>query len=107
MVQVFKVLGDGQMPNSRAALYTVPGATATVVRSITLFNTGVGSETVTLYVDASGTPRKVASVQLAAGEYAFVLDGGQSIILEASDELQGETTTAATVDYLIGGVEVA
>lgn len=106
MAQTFKALADGQLPNSRTALYTVPSSTSAVVRSIILCNTGGGTESVILYVDVSGSPRKVAVLDLSAGETAHILDGGQSIILEDGDTLQGETTTATTVDYYVGGVEV-
>lgn len=100
-----KALGDGQLSDSQAAIYTCPLNTVAYVKSITLFNTGASIETVILWINRSGTPRKWRQYIFGANEHADVLGGASSIILEAGDTIEAMTTTAGTVDYTISGVE--
>ena len=92
---------DGQLPNAKATLYTVPALTKAYIKGISLFNTGGGSETVRLYLNVAGTSRRMPQIVLAASEGADVGAFG----LNAGDLIEGDTTTATTVDYCINIVE--
>lgn len=102
-----KQLGNGQLANSIGDIYTVPAATTTLIKSITLVNTNTSAETVNLYVlKASGTARRIIpkATTLGAG---YMLECDSVITLEAGDKLQGDTTTASKVDFVISGVQEA
>ncbi len=99
-----KNLANGQLPSTKGTLYTVPASTQAVIKSITLFNTNTSAETVGLFIlKASGTSRQISGGNLA-------LSGGYMIddteyTLGAGDIVQGITTTASKVDFLISGIE--
>ncbi len=101
-----KVFADGQLPASKAALYTVPIDRMAYVRFFSVANTASsGSETVKLYINASGTSRLIYSHSLAHSTTNWILAGGETIVLEGGDIIEGQTTTGSTVDYVICGVE--
>ena len=100
-----KSLADGQLAAAKGTIYTCLAATQTIVKRITLVNTNTTTETVNLYFKASGgTSRRIApqSLQMPA-KYMAVID--DEITLEAADILEGDTTTAAKIDFCISGVE--
>jgi hypothetical protein len=100
-----KALGDGALPTSQAAIYTVPALTVTYVKSLSLFNDNAATQTIVLYLNTTGTPRKWRRYVLAQNESAEVLEGGESVVLAAGDTIEAVTTTAAAVPYTITGVE--
>lgn len=102
-----KVLAEGQLPNSKTTLYTVPGATTAYVRFINANNTGATEEVVQFFVRPGAASRRLGRYSLLANETARVLGQGEVITLEAGDLIEGQTTTAATVDYVITGAEEA
>ena len=94
-------LADGQLPNAAAVLFT-----ATVVtydKIMTLFNRGGGTEVAKVYFTrlASGNVRRqIRRIELAPNaSYEFTIP----LPMVPGDTIDGETTTAATVDYVIGG----
>ena len=99
-----KNLYQGQLPNSKGTLYTVPASTQAVVKSITLFNTNTSAETVGMFIlKSGGTSRQISGGSLA-------LSGGHMVddteyTLAAGDIIQGTTTTASKVDCVISGIE--
>jgi hypothetical protein len=106
MAFVGSILANGQLPNTKTTLYTVPALTVAYIKFINAHNTGVGSETVIFYVKKSaGTSRVLGRAVLAANEQSRVIDKEETITLGAGDVIEGQTTTAATVDYLITGVQ--
>ena len=105
MAYAFKSLSDGQLSAAKSTLYTVPADTTTVIKLITLVNTNTTTEIVNLYFKANGgTSRRIIpeDMQLKPG-YSLIFDDG--IFLETSDIIEGDTTTASKVDYIISGVE--
>lgn len=99
-----KVLAEGQLPSSKGTLYTVPGATKGYVRQMRIFSTGA-AQTIIIYLKPGSTSRKQIQFVLSTNESADVFS--ETIELEAGDLIEGETTDAATVDYVITGVEEA
>lgn len=105
-----KILADGQLPSTKAAIYTVPALTVASVKFMRLVNTTGGALTVNLYVKKSGgTSRRIAPVNysLAAGAMLDVLDGVQTLSLGAGDAIEGDASAATSVDYVINGGEVS
>jgi hypothetical protein len=98
-------LADGQLPAAKATLYAVPASTKVYLPRIgmTLFNTSATTtETIAVYVKRSGSvSRQVAQFILAPKEFATV---NVPQPLSAADEIEGSSTNATTVDYLICGV---
>jgi hypothetical protein len=97
-----KVLADGQLPAAKGTLYTSPGSTSTYTKQLRVFSTGA-AQTIIIYLNTSGTSRKFYQVVLEANECADVFD--EPIQLETGDLIEGQSTNAATVDYVITGVQ--
>lgn len=103
-----KNLANGQLANSKGTIYTVPAGTDTIVKSIILVNTNTTLEYVNLYFCAAGgTSRRIIPKD-------YALPANQSVVFETlitmgteADLIQGDTTTASKVDYVISGVEYA
>jgi hypothetical protein len=106
MAFTVQALADGQLAATKGTLYTTPGSTQTIVKSITLVNTDSSARTVNLYVNASGTSRRIIpkDMSLAIGAQ-FTLD--HVITLEAADLIEGDASAATVVDFVISGVENA
>lgn len=100
-----KSLADGQLANAEGVLYTAPGATKTYTKTMHVFNTGAGSNTVTIWLKRGATSRKVFSAILATGQSATVFSKDEAPILTATDTIRGAATNATEVDYFITGVE--
>ena len=102
-----KILAEGQLPNAKGTLYTCPALTVTYIKFMAVTNeVGAGTELVVIYVKKSGsTSRVVCNGTLEEKEMIRVLDDGETLELSAGDLIEGETTTATTVDYVITGVE--
>jgi len=101
-----KALGDGQLPAAKGTLYTVPGATQAILRSVTLVNTDTVKRTVNLYVNRTGTSRRIIAVnqEIAAKSPTYV---NVIVALEAGDLVEGDASAAVVVDYTLNGVENA
>lgn len=100
-----KVLADGQFATSKGTLYTVPGSTKTYVKFFSVHNTNAATQTVNVYLKPGATSRQVVRLSLAQNESANILDIVGSFTLEAGDLVEGDTTTASALDYVITGVE--
>lgn len=102
-----KSLADGQLPNAKATLYTCPASTQAIIRQIRCLHvSGATSETVTVYLKVSaGTSRRIGRAVLEQNEQFHVLTDADTYSLEAGDVIEGDTTTAAVVDYTIVGAE--
>lgn len=95
-------LGSGQVGSTKAALYTVPASTTALLTKLVLFHsTGSTAETVKLYYN-DGTSRQFMTLTLNAGESAELDLKG--VVLETTDDLEAETTTASVVNWFLFGV---
>ena len=100
-----KQLADGQLPNSIGDLYTVPGSTQAVIKTITYVNTNASAEDVNLYIKPSGgTARRIIPKDMSLGA-AYLMVYDDEITLDAGDKIQGDAQSASMVDYVISGVE--
>ena len=101
-----KSLADGQLPAAKGDLYTVPAGTQAIIKTITLVNTNTTAETVNLYIYTATASRRIIPKDLSFGiSYLLVYD--DEFTLEAGEKIQGDTTTASKVDYVISGVQNA
>lgn len=99
-----KILADGQVAAAKTTIYAVPAATQAIVRTVSFTHVAGGTQTTILYVKKSaGTSRVFSRAVMTTNEYAHEEDIGT---LDALDELEAETTNAASVDYTVMGVEV-
>ena len=96
-------LADGQLASSKGTIYTSTGV-KTIVKSLSVFNTNAATQTVNVYVKRSGSSsRQAFRAVLAQYEFAYVLSDGDVLALSASDEIEGDTTDASAVDYVMTG----
>lgn len=103
MASTPKILANGQVAAVKTTIYTVPVGANAIIRTVTFVNVGGVTETIQLYVKPSGgTSRKFSRALLLADEFAHEEDIGT---LEAGDELEAETTNAASVDFTVMGVD--
>lgn len=97
-----QILAEGQIAATKTTIFTATGQT--VVRLINVTHVANGVQSVVLYVKkASSTSRVLARVTLDVDEFA---EEDQIITLDTGDEIEGETTDALSVDYLIMGVAI-
>ena len=97
---------QGQLPNSKGTLYTVPGGTRTLLLRGTLVNTDSSDHTINIYLKSSaGTSKRITAVGLTipAGQMYKVAIGGHE--LDAGGLLEGDADAATQVDYYFSGVE--
>jgi hypothetical protein len=99
-----KALGEGQLAGAKGTIYTVPSVTQTVIKTITLVNTTAGALTVNLYINSSGTSRRIIpkDLSLGAGE---ALETDRDYTLEAGDLIEGDASSATSIDFTISGIE--
>lgn len=99
-----QALADGQLPDVQGAIYTVPFSATAYVKQLLLFNANAATQTIDLWLNTSGTPRRWHRVVLEENEAAPLLDHGESLQLESGSSIEAVTTTAAAVDFTITGV---
>lgn len=100
-----KVLAEGQFANSKGTLYTVPASTTAYVKSLFVYNTNAATQTVDVYLKPGSTSRQIVKLTLLQNESANICDIVGSFTLEAGDLIEGATTTASALDFVITGVE--
>jgi hypothetical protein len=98
------VLAEGQLGNTKATLYTA--TTTVLVKFGHVHNQGSASETVIIYVKAGATSRIIGRCVIAQHESADFIDKDEALTLESGDLIEGETTNASAVDYVITGATV-
>ena len=101
-----KSLADGQLAATQAILYTCPGGTEAIIKTIILVNTDSVARDVNLYFKADGgTSRRIIPVDMELGiGYSMLFDN--ELTLEAGDVIEGDATAANVIDFSIHGIEV-
>jgi hypothetical protein len=107
MAIAVKVLAQGQLANAKATLYTVPGGTLAYVKFFSVCNVASTNQDVEILVNTAGTSRRIAYVSLGVNQGARIVDKDEAITLEAGDLVEGFSTDATSVDYVITGAEEA
>jgi hypothetical protein len=87
-VPAYKVLAQGQLSNSTAAMYTVPSGKEALISHILFSNTGAESCVVNLYVDGEAAANQIIRVPVPAnGSLTFDRDGWK--VYNASGSILG------------------
>lgn len=99
-----KNLGNGQLPNTKTTLYTVPGGANAILRSVSLVNTSASEVTVNIYANFGAGSRRIIpkDLSMGAGE-AVGLD--MNVTLDAATVIEGDAATASVIDYVLSGAE--
>ena len=98
------LLADGQLPSSKGTLYTVLEGFRLLIEFFRVYNDNSVAEDVRIYVKPGATSRTIdRHMSLAASTAADVISNGQILTLMPGDLIEGQTTTAAKVDYVISG----
>lgn len=107
MAILVKVLAEGQLPNTKTTLYTVPGGTKGYIKFLSAVHVSGGTQVVEFFVNISGTSRKISYTTLLTNESVRVIEKDEVLVLDAGDFIEGRTTDATSVDYVITGAEEA
>lgn len=98
------ILAEGQVDAAKSTIYAVPSSTQAIIRTITFAHVAGGVQAVTLYVKKSGSVSRVFSrTELSSSDFSHEEAIGT---LDAGDEIEAETTDAASVDFTVMGVQV-
>lgn len=98
-------LNDGQLPNAQAAIFTA--TVTTLIKSFWLGNPSPVTQTILLWKSHNGgTARFWRRIQLRQYQTGDIVEGGQSIELDAGDAILAQASSAATVDYTLDGVTI-
>lgn len=98
-----KHLADGVLSMSVTPLYTVPGGSTAMLRSLLIVNKTAGAVTVNLFANFGTGNRQLSPKDLLLPPGAKYEDLSQ-VTLEAGDELLGIASAVTAVDYIISGV---
>lgn len=95
----FKVLAQGQLPTSAAALYTVPASTQTIVKAMQFFNTTAAVVNFTAYVNGAVAANSIGTINIPANGTAIwesngwtVRDSNGATLSTSSLTLTGDVT---------------
>lgn len=106
------VLASGTIPTTQGDLFALNRGPFQQKKNaridkITFFNNDPVAQTAILSVlEFVGTPRTLRQFVLQQNEGGEYLEPGETLELRNGDSLQGITTTAAAVDYVIVGERV-
>lgn len=97
-----KVLAEGELPSTKGTLFTA--TERTVVTFFSVLNENVTLETGKIYYKRA-TSRPIYPFKLKEDQAVQVVGKHRSVILEVGDLLEGVSTTATGVHYVIMGIE--
>jgi hypothetical protein len=96
---------EGQLPSTKGTLYTTPASTSSMLKVITLVNTSGSAVTINLYLK-NATSRRIIPLNysLAAGAQALLEFSDHALL--TGDLIEGDASSATTVDYWITLIEI-
>lgn len=99
-------LGEGVLSASPSSMLTVRDQTSVWVESITLVNTVASNRTCNIYLNRSGTRRRISPKDLTLRPgFAVELNAGYS--LQSGQSIEGEASEPNVVEWTINGLETA
>ena len=108
MANTFKSYTKASIGTSTQDVYTVPGATTTVVIGFCLSNRTGASVTADVYIDKADVSADdvyiVKSILIPDGSL-YDFNAGNKIILETGDKIQVTSNTASSVDVIVSVLE--
>jgi hypothetical protein len=103
MTNTLIAASDGYLPTVQAALYTVPAGKTFYVTKITLSSGNTLSTFAVLFVNRSGVSRQLHFWN--DFQFGWTASGGEGLVLQEGDSIEGWTGLADTIHYTISGVE--
>ena len=103
------ILASGQVAATKSTIFEVADAdilktTKADIEKVSLFNTGSGEQTTTLFVtEKNGSSRQLRQFKLKENESGEYIEPGDSLPMEHGDILQAQTSAAGLVDYVVIG----
>lgn len=94
----------GLLPNVTTVLYTCPAATTVVVKSITYMNNDGIAVTVNLYLNDGTTARHIIPTDMPMA-IRYLMETDEVYSLEVGYTIEGDASTAGTVNYTISLIE--
>jgi len=86
MANIYKKVNDDLITNTQKDVYTVPGNTRALIKSIHIYNEGAGDAVVTIKIESNGVDYFYDKKTIAADAIAeFVLN---ILILQENDKLK-------------------
>lgn len=107
MANTFKSYTKANIGASVSDVYTVPGATTSVIIGLCLSNTTSSLVTANVIVDKSGASDTVylaKDLDVPNGTL-YEFNAGNKIILEAGDKLQISSSTSSSIDVMVSVLE--
>jgi len=106
MAEVYQ-RAQAELTTSFATVYTVPGATSSVVIGCRISNIGSSSVNVEIKVGASGSTKRIIGVAtpLPVGSSLSALSGDK-LILEAGEIVEAICSSANSADLIISVLEI-
>jgi hypothetical protein len=106
---IVKTLAEGQLgTTAQGSLYTVPVGKATVVKNFRFANRDAASQSMNLYYLKSGlsnpSARRLVPGALSIPAAAMAVEDNE-LTMGAGDQIQGDASIAAKIDYVISGIE--
>ena len=107
MANTFKSYTKASIGTSTQDVYTVPGATTTVVIGFCLSNRTSSSVTADVYINKAAAVDDVYIVKgiLIPDGSLYDFNAGNKIILETGDKIQVTSNTASSVDVIVSVLE--
>ncbi len=105
VTQAYKTLYDGQPSTGAAALYTVPGATQAIVKSITATNTDTSDRTIQFYRNGTTAAKKWGPPQLLKANGGFCEFDG-TLPMASGDSIGADPSVSAKINVVIAGDEI-
>lgn len=95
-------LASGQLASSKGTIYTVPTGMRAIIDSIVYYNTTGGALVCNSYIN-DGTSRQFHKVSVPTVSRSIVLDNNSPLYLDEADLIEGDTSSATSVNYFIFG----
>jgi hypothetical protein len=100
-----RLIGPTQLTTTAATtLYTVPGATTTIIRHVLFTNDSTGNEEVTLSFGIDGSTTRLFSDLTVFAKSVVDWTGFQ--VLNAAEVIQASCSANSAVNITVSGVEV-
>lgn len=100
-------LGDGVISSTTpVTLFTVRDGSSVWLQVLTLVNTDASNRTCNVYLNRSGTRRRIAPKDLTLRPgYVVAVDDGYS--LQAGDSVEADASVANVIEWTANGLEAA
>jgi len=106
MANTFKSITKASIGTSTQDVYTVPGATTSVVIGFCLSNRTGSSVTADVFIDKStGDDVYIVKGILIPDGSLYDFNAGNKIILQTGDKIQVTSSTASSVDVIVSVLE--